>query len=223
MATEAEEKEPAYGEWHSCTPEELAAEDKLYPGARGEEVEPGWSEGVPSRMRRLCGSPPFHRNGVNHRHHAYYRAVELCWTRAHPLSFLRNNKRYLPSSKHSGEWSGVYRLFAQNTPIDRCCGKDTTGTLYIGLAGSGRQSWSILRYRVKAIVDQDHHAFGNWHASELVRRKFPWENMFVQWACTGKSFDHKGEDVAEAVFAEAFLLNTYNEAYGEYPPWNQRG
>jgi hypothetical protein len=33
----------------------------------------------------------------------------------------------------------------QNTVIDRCCGKDPRGTLYLGLAGGRGRNWSILR------------------------------------------------------------------------------
>jgi hypothetical protein len=97
-----------------------------------------------------------------------------------------------------------------------------TGTLYIGRAGTGRQNWSILRSRIKAIVDRDHHGLGNWRVIDKLQKKFPWNVLAVQWAYTGRSRDHKGDDVAEAEFAEAFLLGSYNEAFGELPPWNLR-
>jgi len=120
------------------------------------------------------------------------------------------------------EWSGVYRIFSPNTIIDRSCGKDPTGTLYLGLAGSGRKNWSILRNRINSIVKQKHHVFNHYQASELVRQKFPWTSLSVEWAFTGKILDHKGDPEAEAIRAEGFLLNSYNDSFGEYPPWNIR-
>jgi hypothetical protein len=220
--TEAHEKDLTYGEWHSCTPKELAAENKLHPADRREEIKPRWSEGVPARMRRLCGSPSFFKDGVYHREHHYYRSIDLCWTGSYPLPFLQANRGYLPGTKHSREWSGVYRLSAENTTIQRCCGADTTGTLYIGCGGTGRRNWSILRNRVKAIVDGNHDALNNWHTIKPVREKYPWDSLAVQWAYTGRSQNYKGDDVAEAEFAEGFLLGSYNEAIGELPPWNLR-
>jgi hypothetical protein len=57
---------------------------------------------------------------------------------------------------------------------------------------------------------------------DWVRQKYPWESLAVQWAFTGRSLNYKAEDVAEAEFAESFLLGCYNEAFGELPPWNLR-
>jgi hypothetical protein len=115
-----------------------------------------------------------------------------------------------------------HRIFSPNTIIDRSCGKDPTGTLYLGLAGSGRKNWSILRNRINSIVKQKHHVFNHYQASELVRQKFPWASLSVEWAFTGKILDHKGDPEAEAMRAERFLLNSYNDSFGEYPPWNIR-
>jgi hypothetical protein len=222
MWTEAHEKDLAYGEWHNCTPQELAVENRLYPAERGEEIEPRWSEGVPSRMRRLCGSPDFFKDGVYHRYRPYYRSVDLCWGGVYFLSWLKANKAYLPSAKYSRQWSGVYRLSVEGMTIPRCCGSDTTGTLYVGRGGTGRRNSSILQNRVKALVDGKHEALNNWRCIDLVRKKYPWESLAVQWAFTGRSLNYKAEDVAEAEFAESFLLGSYNEAFGELPPWNLR-
>jgi len=223
VGTEAQrENEPTYGEWHTFTPEQVAAEDKLHPADPGGVIEPSWQEGVPRRMRRLCGSPEFSKDGVHHRYRPYYRTVQLDWTSGRPLAVLRGKRDDLPSSRYSSQWSGVYRIYAQDKTINRLCGDDTTGTLYIGCAGTGRQNWSILRSRIKAIVDRDHHGLHNWNVIDKVQQQFPWNVLAVQWAYTGRSLDHKGDDVAEAEFAEAFLLGSYNEAFGELPPWNQR-
>jgi hypothetical protein len=76
------------------------------------------------------------------------------------------------------------------------------------------------RKRINSIVDRDH-----WHVSELVlvRQKFPLDCLAIQWAFTDKMIDYKGEPVPKAIRAEGFLLNSYNNSYGEYPPWNQKG
>ena len=132
------------------------------------------------------------------------------------LSSLEKNKRFLPHS-YTDEWSGVYRIFSPNTPIDRCCGKDPTGTLYIGLAGSRVRKWSILRTRISSILTGEHHAIKN--RSDLSRQRFPWGSLAVEWAYTGERKNYKGEFVAEAILAEGWLLACYKDLYGEYPPW----
>jgi hypothetical protein len=88
----------------------------------------------------------------------YFASLELRWNAAYPLSYLAKKTR-LPPSTNASEWSGVYRIFSQETVIDRSCGKDPTGTLYVGMAGSGARSWSILRDRIKKIIYREHHAF----------------------------------------------------------------
>ena len=180
------------------------------------EIWPNWKEGVPTSFHRLIGTPTSYRP-----YRAYYASLELLWNAPYPLPDLFRNRRLLPST-HSSEWSGVYRVFSPNTIIDRSCGKDQTGTLYLGMAGTGRRNWSILRNRIKSIIDEKHHAFDHWRRSELLQQKFPWASLSVQWAYTGKRLDHKGDEEAEAILAEGFLLNSYNDLFGEYPPWNQR-
>jgi hypothetical protein len=138
------------------------------------------------------------------------------------LSPLDGNFHLLPGN-YKSEWSGVYRIFSPNTDIDRCCGKDPTGTLYVGMAGTRGGNWSILRTRIAAIAKRDHHTTENWAFSNVSRQKFPWETLAVEWAYTGSRPDHKGESVPAAILAERWLLGSYNDSFGEFPPWNQRG
>lgn len=65
-----------------------------------------------------------------------------------------------------------------------------------------------------------HHAFNHWHVSDLVREMFPWNSLAIEWSFTGRIVNYKGEAEAEAKRAEGFLLNSYNDSFGEYPPWN---
>jgi hypothetical protein len=199
----------------------IAEGNKVHPPKEEEEIWPHWSQGVPTRFRRRITRPAFSKDDVYYQEAQHYVSLTLSWNEPCSLSYLRRDKLFLPGT-HSKAWSGVYRLFAQDTTIDRSCGKDPTGTLYLGLAGSGR-GWSILRNRVSSIVNRDHHAFNHWHVSELVQQRFPLDCLAVRWAFTGKIVDHKGDSVPEAIRAEGFLLNSYNDSYGEYPPWNQRG
>jgi hypothetical protein len=223
MSTKQEEPEIEYGKWHTTTAEDILGQERQLELSREEEtIWPNWKNGVPTTFRTLVGSPRFYQSGVHYRYHTYPASLELIWNGPYLLSVLRQRNRLLPST-HQSEWSGVYRLFAQNAVIDRSCGKDPTGTLYLGLGGTGRKNWSIIRNRVRDSVYRAHHAFDRWHVCDLVRQKFPFDNLAVEWAFTGRISDYKGESVAEAIRAEAFLVNSYNGSFGEYPPWNQRG
>jgi hypothetical protein len=179
-----------------------------------ERIWPHWSEGVPTKFCAKIGTPASY-----HTYREYWASLRLIWNGPYLLSFLEENRHLLPSTD-TREWSGVYRIFSPNTIIDRSCGKDPTGTLYLGLAGTGRKSHSILRTRINSIVKKRHQAFSLWRVSDLVRQKFPWDSLSVEWAFTGEVLDHLGNPEAEAIRAEGFLLNSYNDSFGEYPPWN---
>jgi hypothetical protein len=186
------------------------------------ELWPHWSEGVPKKLRRKLSSDPFTLGNVRHHYREYFAAVEFKWNDRHKLSFLRENYNYLPSGGDESEWSGVYRIFLPDMAIDRFCGKDPTGTLYLGRAGGVGRNWSILRTRIMAIAKREHHATRSWDYNEVIRNKYPWESLAIEWAYTGKSLDYKGETVATAPLAEAWLLICYNDSYGELPPLNQK-
>jgi hypothetical protein len=127
----------------------------------------------------------------------------------------------LPSNKYSDQWSGVYRIFVPNKIIDRFCGKDGTGTLYIGKSGTGRLSWSTLRTRIKEIAGGKHHATRGW-SSKVIQQKYPWEALATEWAYTEMRTNYKGEKIPAASLAETWLLRSYNDSFGEYPPLNQK-
>jgi hypothetical protein len=222
MRTEQDDQDPEYGRWHTSTPEAVHAEEaKLNPPQEEKLIWPDWREGVPGVFRARIGNPAFYKDGVHYRYHTQVVSLNLEWNRPYLLTELARSDRPLPSTRTS-EWSGVYRLFATDTVVERACGTDTTGTLYVGKAGTGRKKWSILRNRVTDLVRQKHNAFNHWHGSKRVQRRFPWAGLAVQWAFTGTILNHKGESAAEAERAEGFLLHSYDGSFGEFPPWVQR-
>jgi hypothetical protein len=178
------------------------------------EIWPHWSEGVPTKFRLM----------VSNQGRQHYEALELKCSAKELLSSLtgRNNS-LLPSNKDESEWSGVYRIFLPDTPIDRFCGKDPTGTLYLGMAGTGAKGWSILNTRIGSIAKAAHHAIRDWRHSASVRKAYPGDTpIAVQWAFTEKRINFKGKNVG-AKNAEGWLLRCYNDSYGEFPPLNQKG
>jgi hypothetical protein len=181
-----------------------------------EEIWPDWSDGPPTRFHSAVDTDP--ETGIVHDE-----TLLLRWQDAHLISSLRPKENpLLPSNKYSTQWSGVYRIFVPNTPIDRCCGKDWTGTLYIGKAGTGKMSWSILRTRIRDIVERKHHAIRGWSSSNIFRQKYPWEAPAIEWAYTTVRTDYKGDIIQTAGLAETWLLRSYNDTFGEMPPLNQR-
>ncbi|MBN8980533.1 MAG: hypothetical protein J0I29_04525 [Rhizobiales bacterium] len=225
MPTGDDEEEIEYGKLYVFTPESESKEvaDSLQQRTPG-DIWPNWSEGVPTKLRRKVGSPAFFKDGVSYEYREYYETVELEWNLSRKLFVLRDNYNLLPSHKHRSQWSGVYRIFCPETTIDRFCGKDPTGTLYLGRAGNGGRNWSILRTRLMAIANKEHHATSHWFGfPNHVQEKFPWNSLAVEWAFTGQRMDHKGEPQHAAILAETWLLASYNDSYGEYPPLNQKG
>jgi hypothetical protein len=222
-----DDKDIEYGRWHRYTAKTTRAEQsKVHPPQGREEILPHWNDGVPTKFRLRVYCPSFFNNGVHHQPVMKLTSLELRWGNMYMLSRLKENDRLLPGDCTS-EWSGVYRISCPNVTIDRCCGKDPTGTLYIGRAcsrGSKGGNWSILRTRVRSILNREHHVMSNWSSSDLLRQKFPWESLAVEWAFTDRERpNYKGDPVPEAIMAESWLLSSYNDSFGELPPWNQRG
>jgi hypothetical protein len=211
--TELDDKEIRYGRWHSYTAENvLAEENKVHPPKPTEEIWPHWSEGTPTKLLLKVYSPMFSRKGVRHWPCEYYASLELKWNGIYMLSHLKENTQLLPGNYTAEEWSGVYRLFAPDKTIDRSCGKDPTGTLYIGCAGTGDGKWSCLHTRILSLVWQDHHAMQN--RNDLIRQSYPWESLAVEWAyINGETFNHKGEPLPEPIRAERWLLSCYKDSY----------
>ena len=186
------------------------------------KIWPHWRNGVPTKFYRKVLGKGYFKDGNFQSDVQYYVPLELTWNTPQLLSALEKDK-YLPPGTYTSEWSGVYRVFCTNAAIDRCCGKDETSTLYIGMAGAGKRKWSILRDRIRSIAKGRHQALSNcWSVNDVAQQKFPWASLSVEWAFTGDRMDHKGERVPAAIIAEGFLLNTYNDSYREYPPWNIR-
>jgi len=171
VCTTEDEEEFEYDKWYSYDPKSTIADQPSLEEVQ--EIWPLWCEGVPTTFRRLVGSPSFHKGRVHHRYRTYYVSLELDWNPPYALSRLESNYRLLPSN-YKSEWSGVYRIFSANAVIDRCCGNDLTGTLYIGQAGSRGRNWSILRTRLMSIAKREHHALNNWSRSKAVQTRFPW-------------------------------------------------
>jgi hypothetical protein len=217
VCPEEDDEEIEYGKLYTSI---LEDENELLP-LKKENIWPHWSEGVPTKLRRKLGSPSFTLGAVRHDYREYYATLDFKWNDMRKLSFLKENNNHLPEN-YENQWSGVYRIFAPDTAIDRFCGKDPTGTLYLGRAGSER-GWSILRTRIRSIAKREHHATKGWDCSDVIRQMFPWESLAVEWAYTGKRTNYKGEIVLAAKLAEAWLLSCYNDSYGEYPPLNQEG
>jgi hypothetical protein len=212
-----------YGRVYVHTPtSNFDEESKLLPLKGDGEIWPHWNDGVPTKFRRKLGSPAFTLKGVQHHYREYFESMELEWNSSRKLSFLRKHYGYLPSGKYESQWSGVYRLFLPDTTIDRFCGKDPTGTLYLGRAGGVGRNWSILRTRIMAIAKREHHATRSWDYNEVIRNKYPWDSLAIEWAFTGKRTDYKGDAFASAPLAETWLLISYNDSYGELPPLNQK-
>jgi hypothetical protein len=169
------------------------------------------------------GSPSFVLGAVRHDYREYYETLEFKWNDMRKLSFLRENYRQLPAAKYESQCSGVYRIFSPDAIINRFCGKDPTGTLYLGRAGGVGRNWSILRTRIMSIVKREHHATRSWDNSDVIQQKYPWDSLAIEWAYTGERTDYKGNSIAAAPLAETWLLSCYNDSYGEFPPLNQKG
>jgi hypothetical protein len=214
--TEADDKEIVYGRWHRYTAKTTLAEDsKVRPPVR--EIWPSWADAVPMKLRGRLGSPAFEIGKVRHRSRTYYASLYFDWRDPHILSELEQDRRHLPV--HAG---GVYRVFAPNVSIDRCCGKDPTGTLYLGCAGTKR-NWSNLRTRINAILKKEHHALSKAGANAKIKNMFPWNALAIQWAYFGDVPNYKGKEESAAYWAERWLLRCYRDSFGENPPWNEKG
>jgi hypothetical protein len=220
--TEQNDQEIEYGRWYVHEAKDpLEEESKIRPQRNAQKIWPHWSHGVPKKLRRSAFSPSFRLNGVQHYPRAYFETLELNWNDMRLLSQLENSSYLLPGD-YEHQWSGVYRLFSPETTIDRSCGKDPTGTLYLGMAGARGRNWSTLRTRISSIVKGDHHAMQN--RNKLARNRYPWNSLAVEWAYTDRErLSYKGKPFAEAIVAERWLLECYNDSFGELPPWNQRG
>ncbi len=125
--------------------------------------------------------------------------------------------------KHVRAKAGVYRLIAladveQRTPmvINRVCGCDETGTLYIGVAAR------TLRLRLQQLMRSlrppaafrfrrkpEHHVGDRIRSNRLLEKMLPRECLAVTWAYEKRPWT-----------AEEELLSQYLASFGELPPLN---
>jgi hypothetical protein len=219
---ENNDEEIKYGDWYVYDAEMvLADEKKLFPPADISDIWPHWSEGVPKKLRWTGWSEPYWDGKVYYKSRPHTSTVELDWEDPYALPFLDANKHLLPGN-YTNQWSGVYRIFVPDQKIPRCGGEDPTGTLYLGCAGTRDRSWSILRSRIQSVLTQRHNATITWWSSDVLRQRYPWKSLSVEWAYTGKTLNYKGEVILEAIMAESMLLSCYRHSYGELPPLNER-
>jgi hypothetical protein len=114
---------------------------------------------------------------------------------------------------------GVYRLVALEAPRDlrkvatlnRVCGQDSTGTLYIGEAGNLATRMNQMRRTAKPRRSESSHG-----ALSMLRRisrfDLPREKLGVAFMYTGRHTDSVERD----------LLHAYINSFGEMPPLNYR-
>ena len=222
MQAKQDEDETEYGSWEFTAKDILEEERKLFQPKAPEDIWPHWGQGVPTQLRRTLYSPAFTKNRVRHESRPSCDTLVFEWNRPRALSELKKSYNLLPSNSAKSQWSGVYRIFLPDTAIDRLCGKDPTGTLYLGLAGTGAKSWSILRNRLMAAAKHDHHATRQWAWNDAITQKFPEASLMVEWCYTAMRPNYRGDLIHEAVMAESWLLSCYRDSYGEFPPLNER-
>jgi hypothetical protein len=167
VQTEQDEDEIIYGNWEFTAQDVLEEERKLFAAKKPKDIWPRWSDGVPAKLRRTYYCPSFTKNGVRYKSRQHCETLEFWWTSPRTISELGKNYGQLPSTRKY-HWSGVYRIFILDTAIERLCGKDPTGTLYLGLAGTGSRSWSILRNRLMGVANGDHHAIREWRCNDAL-------------------------------------------------------
>jgi len=220
---EDDDEDIEYGrEYVHTTDAALEEARKLQAPLSDSDIWPGWSDGVPTLLRRTVWTPRFQLGKVFHQHRQIQVTVEFTWRKARLLSELRDNYGLLPSARYSSQWYGVYRVFVPDTSIGRLCATDSTGTIYIGRAGSER-GWSILRSRLLQLAKREHHVTQYWDNHDTRQKKYPWSCLAVDWAYTEHWLNHTGDKIIGAKRAESWLLDSYNDAFGEYPPLNQEG
>jgi hypothetical protein len=123
---------------------------------------------------------------------------------------------------------GVYRLIALDdtgapATLQRMCGTDSTGTLYIGMEGRTFSDRSRLTKLVRSlrpprghgrgvfIHNREHHAGYRLRRHQILSQKFPPEKLALTWCYSN-----------QPALAEAALLDIYFDSFGDTPPLNRR-
>lgn len=220
--TENNDTEAEYGAWEFTLAGALEEERKLNPPQFPPDIWPHWAEGVPTLLRHSGWCEGFTKNGVTHRSRPSIYTIDLEWLKPRNLSSLADNYGHLPGL-WTREWSGVYRVFVEGQPIDRLLGKDPTGTLYLGMAGSGERNSSIMRTRLMGLAKRRNHQVADrWIYNKQLENRFPWKSLLIEWAFTPPWINERGEERSGAPPAEGNLLSCYRDSFGEYPPFNEK-
>jgi len=217
-----EEDKEVYGVWQEYSiKDELVADRKEHPVEPPPNIWPDWSKGRPSKFRLTYDWEPFGLGRAWHRWHKRTEALELEWNVPVCLSSIGKHPKALLPPDYSYAWSGVYRIFQPGVVIPRFLDQDPTGTLYVGKAGTKR-NWSNLRTRVREAATRSHHVTQYWNYDNGLSAHYPWEALFIEWAFTGTRQNEKGKEERWANLAERWLLETYRQSFGEFPPLNER-
>ena len=118
--------------------------------------------------------------------------------------------------KHFG-YHGVYRLIAlaedgdtaRPAKLNRVCGQDVTGTLYIGKAGALHARLNQFR-RSMTTYEDSHGAAGMLKA--IPRLKLPPSRLAIALMFTGRFYGG----------VESDLIKAYMNTFGDTPPLNYR-
>ena len=138
---------------------------------------------------------------------------ELCYELDWDLYWVEGSS----FSKRYHGYCGVYRLVAlANTEgdpkpaqLDRVCGSDPTGTLYIGEAGGLSERLNQMR---RSFGREDSHGASSfWRQSSALRARFPLTKLGIALLYTGTK-------VRQMV--ERDLVRAYLNSFGDTPPLN---
>jgi hypothetical protein len=122
--------------------------------------------------------------------------------------------------------SGVYRLIGLDdsgkpASLNRICGSDQTGTLYIGREGKNFAVRSRLSKLVRSLQEprrrgegcsynEEHHAGYRLRRHFSLSRRFPISHLAITWCYSRQS-----------ALAERILLDAYFREFGDTPPLNR--
>ena len=115
---------------------------------------------------------------------------------------------------------GVYILYALTsetgecapTTINRFCGSDPEGILYIGETGRGRP-WTLVG-GLRGPNHRQHGAAARYHGYPIISERFPLTKLAIEF------FPVTGEEPWED---EDRRIKAFVQKYGEVPPLNVQG
>jgi hypothetical protein len=128
-------------------------------------------------------------------------------------------------SKFCRPSAGVYRLIGLDGAgkpaiLDRICGNDRTGTLYIGYEGKNFMIRSRLSKLVRSLreprsytYNEEHNAGYRLRRHPMLSQRFPKDRLAITWCYTDSEFCY---------LAEQSLLDAYFTSFGDTPPLNRK-